>query len=70
MAEAAHRMRPMRERRRARALRELRLIVPDPIPGPFGDGSLGSSPAWTEQRRECYVLLCLRLSRPQYPDIL
>ena len=30
MAEAAHRMRPMRERRRARALRELRLIVPDP----------------------------------------
>ena len=52
MAEAAHRMRPMRERRRARALRELRLIVPDPIPGPFGDGSLGSSPAWTEQRRE------------------
>ncbi len=52
MAEAAHRMRAMRERRRARALRELRLIVPDPFPGPFGDGSLGSLPAWTTRRRE------------------
>ena len=29
MAEAAERMRAMRERRRARGLRELRLIVPD-----------------------------------------
>jgi hypothetical protein len=30
MAEAAERMKAMRERRRARGLRELRLIVPDP----------------------------------------
>jgi len=30
MARAADRMRAMRERRRARGLRELRLIVPDP----------------------------------------
>jgi hypothetical protein len=30
MALAAERMRAMRERRRARGLRELRLIVPDP----------------------------------------
>ncbi|MFI4894845.1 MAG: antitoxin MazE-like protein [Steroidobacterales bacterium] len=29
MAEAAERMKAMRERRRARGLRELRLIVPD-----------------------------------------
>jgi hypothetical protein len=29
MAEAAERMKTMRERRRARGLRELRLIVPD-----------------------------------------
>ena len=29
MVEAAQRMRAMRERRRARGLRELRLIVPD-----------------------------------------
>jgi hypothetical protein len=29
MAEAADRMKAMRERRRARGLRELRLIVPD-----------------------------------------
>jgi hypothetical protein len=29
MAEAAQRMKAMRERRRARGLRELRLIVPD-----------------------------------------
>ena len=29
MAEAAERMKGMRERRRARGLRELRLIVPD-----------------------------------------
>ena len=30
MALAAERMRAMRERRRARGLRELRLVVPDP----------------------------------------
>ncbi len=30
MAQAAHRMRAMRERRRAQGLRELRLVVPDP----------------------------------------
>lgn len=30
MAHAAERMRAMRERRRARGLRELRLVVPDP----------------------------------------
>ena len=30
MAEAAERMRAMRERRRRRGLRELRLVVPDP----------------------------------------
>ena len=30
MAQAAERMRAMRERRRAKGLRELRLIVPDP----------------------------------------
>lgn len=30
MAHAAERMRAMRERRRAKGLRELRLIVPDP----------------------------------------
>jgi hypothetical protein len=30
MAQAAERMRAMRERRRARGLRELRLVVPDP----------------------------------------
>jgi hypothetical protein len=30
MAEAAERMKAMRARRRARGLRELRLIVPDP----------------------------------------
>ncbi len=30
MALAADRMRAMRERRRARGLRELRLVVPDP----------------------------------------
>ena len=30
MAEAAERMRAMRERRRAQGLRELRLVVPDP----------------------------------------
>ena len=29
MAQAAERMKPMRERRRARGLKELRLIVPD-----------------------------------------
>ena len=29
MAQAAERMRAMRERRRARGLRELRLVVPD-----------------------------------------
>jgi hypothetical protein len=29
MAEAAERMKAMRERRRARGLRELRLVVPD-----------------------------------------
>lgn len=29
MAEAAQRMKAMRERRRARGLRELRLVVPD-----------------------------------------
>lgn len=30
MAHAAERMRAMRERRRAKGLRELRIIVPDP----------------------------------------
>ena len=30
MAQAAERMRAMRERRRAQGLRELRLVVPDP----------------------------------------
>lgn len=30
MAHAAERMRAMRERRRAKGLRELRLVVPDP----------------------------------------
>ena len=30
MAQAADRMRAMRERRRAQGLRELRLVVPDP----------------------------------------
>lgn len=30
MAQAAHRMRAMRARRRAQGLRELRLVVPDP----------------------------------------
>lgn len=30
MAQAAERMRAMRERRRARGLRELRMVVPDP----------------------------------------
>lgn len=30
MARAAERMRAMRERRRAKGLRELRLVVPDP----------------------------------------
>lgn len=30
MAQAAERMRAMRKRRRARGLRELRLVVPDP----------------------------------------
>lgn len=30
MVQAAERMRAMRERRRARGLRELRMVVPDP----------------------------------------
>ncbi len=30
MVQAAHRMRAMRERRRAQGLRELRLVIPDP----------------------------------------
>ena len=30
MVQAAHRMRAMRERRRAQGLREVRLVIPDP----------------------------------------